>query len=218
MKKLIFSAPILLSIAGLTGCVSLKTDQPAQTNFKEVKAPERQATLAKLTNWNINGAFSLQNTKSKKNKVVIAAYSWNQFSRSYRIKISSSLNLYSLSINGRPGNVSLWKSAKKHYRASSPEGVMQKAMGWSLPISNLRYWVRGMPAPGGKKATYNKYGLLKTLNQQGWHIVYSGYVSRSGYDVPQTLIMRRGAVRLKIVVKHWTFHAARIKSMYSSNA
>lgn len=184
----------------LAGCVSLRVPAPSK-NYQVVSAQTRQQQLRRLNAWDIRGALSVQ----QGGQADIANYTWRQSgAKRFRISLSSSLNFYQIYLLGRPGRVTLWQTKKDSIVARSPERLLQKTLGWSLPISNLFYWIRGLALPGAKHARYDRYGHLTTLHQRGWFIQYGSYVKVDHLDLPQSIKLQRGKLKMKIVVKRWS--------------
>ena len=185
----------------MSGCISLTPPKHSEQAFKALTGAERQARLARIHRFAINGAFSIQQVGKKP---MLANYFWQQEGKNqYRIRISSALNLFNITVLGRLHSVTLWKSAKDHVTARTPEALLQKEMGWSLPIRNMFYWVRGMAAPGAKHIRRNKYGLLVGLTQDGWKIQFSDYSKIKGFDLPSKLKMKHASLNVTLVMKHW---------------
>ena len=189
------SAMLLL----LSGCTSLKLPPTGKTDFYKETWEQRQHSLQHIQNWNISGAFSI----TDQDKSVIASYTWRQHRDAYNIYIHSSLNLYTADIIGSSGSVLLRRANGQQFSAKTPEQLMQKQLGWQLPISKLLYWVRGLPAPGRYQATLDRYSHLIYLEQAGWQVRFSNYVPISYMDLPRTLQLNNLALRIKIVVKRW---------------
>ena len=63
--------------------------------------------------------------------------------------------------------------------AASPELLLRRALGWSVPVQSLRHWVLGLP---GRAAAYrlDGYGRLQSLELGGWLVSYDDYVSLAG--------------------------------------
>lgn len=187
----------------LSGCAVLRTPNPSE-RFVVQTPIARQAELSKIQYWKIEGAFSI--TQANK-RPEIANYSWFQLNpKSYRISISSALGLYHVQINREFGMVTLWKNGVHVSSAKTPEGLMQKALGWSLPIHELSSWIKGEPAKhaGFYVARYDAYGHLTVLQQKGWILHYSAY-RKSEYDVdfPRVVVMERPGILVKIVTRDW---------------
>lgn len=194
---------LLIAVFFLSGCSTLRPPKSSWTF--QIKTPmQRQAELAKLKYWRITGAFGV---KQLNQRSIIANYEWQQFDRGYRIHIISSLGLYSIEIHGSKKNVILWKNGTEPMAAKTPEGLMQKALGWSLPISNLQYWIKDMPAPqkhGIYKVKYDCFGHMIALQQDGWTLHFGSFSTKAGgIDLPQAIVMDRYNMSVKIVMKEW---------------
>ena len=129
---------ILLILTVLfAGCVSLKTPKQSPEHFRTLSAPVRQKSLGRLQRWSIQGAFSIV---EKGHKPVLANYSWLQRGKTYyKIQINSALDLFAITLTGGPHIVTLWRSARDHVSAKTPEALLYAQMGWRIPIRNLVY-------------------------------------------------------------------------------
>lgn len=184
----------------LTACVSLKLPNKGSQNFQKEPPQTRAAALRKIHYWSINGAFSVQHHR----KAELANYTWTQQNGAYDIRLSSALNLYTVSITGKPGQVSLHESKQGTLSASSPETLLTKRLGWSLPISDLNFWIRGLPAPGNSTPHYDSYGHLQSVQQQGWSVYFSNYSNVGKYDLPRTLNIEGHHLKIKVLIKNWS--------------
>ena len=98
----------------------------------------------------------------------------------------------------------MWKSVREHVSARTPEALLQKEMGWSIPVRNMFYWMRGMSAPGPKHERFDKYGHLVALAQQGWGMQFFSYRTVEGFDLPSKIVMKHsGGLHITIVMKKW---------------
>ncbi len=190
----------ILGIVGISlsisGCVNMYTTQ--QKHYTYAKPQQRKLNIAKVTSWNIQGAFSVQFAKQS----IMASYVWQQSGKKYNLKIAAPLNFATLVIKGQPGKVVMEKGTK-NYTAKTPEALMQKQMGWFLPVSNLYYWIRGFPAPGKHKITYDQYGHVRTLQQQGWMVRFENYQTVRGVDLPKIMQLQNAKLKVKLVIKTW---------------
>jgi len=195
----------LTSLLLLSGCAKMYLPTGSK-DFKVQSPSMRRAKLTVVKAWRIDGSLSIEKVGKKP---VIANFTWHQLNpRDYRIEISSPLGLYSASIYSQYGSVELWKNGVHVTTAKSPRKLMQKALGWWIPITQMRDWIKGMPAPvkkaGYYQARYDKYGHLTFLKQQGWTIYYSIYRKDDyGMDFPLLITMRRPGFNIKIIIQHW---------------
>lgn len=184
----------------LSGCAWLSRPTPAEN----IVIPEatRQNQIKAMNDWKAHGAISI----TYQGRTDIGSFSWDQSGSKYDLRTFGPLNMAGLRVTGRPGTAKLWKSSQTPVSASSPEQLMQGELGWHLPITNFRYWSRGIPAPNrDSQKRFDRFGHLVYLNQQGWTISYKNYQSVQGRDLPRTIIFNHDPVRVKMVIKSWKF-------------
>ncbi len=176
--------------------------QPA-ANATTSAAPQGNTTQAKqITSWNLKGSVSIQHQTGTD----FASVQWDQQGSQYSIALYGPLSLGKVQITGHPGQVTLAQSGKSTASAASPEQLMQKQLGWQLPLSNLYYWVRGIPAPGkATRTSYDASNHLKQLSQQGWTISYTDYTTVQQVDLPRRIWLMNPNLRVSLVIKNWSF-------------
>jgi len=98
----------------------------------------------------------------------------------------------------------------KFYENSTVEALLQQAIGWSLPVGGLDYWIRGLPQPGDERAPLlDGRGRAQTIRQAGWEIDYLAYFPASDVPaLPRRLRLENDAVMLKLAIERWQPAAA----------
>lgn len=192
---------VILGSALIAGCVNTTPPQ-SSTNFQTQNPAQRQTQLATVTSWDAAGALSIQRGGQSP---AIMRFEWHQQGpNTYQIHLAASLNVAEMTITGTPGRVTLQSDNKAPQSAPTADQLMQKALGWSLPVSSLWYWVRGMPAPGANQgAQYDHFGHLVSLQQSGWSIHLSDFHTVNGADLPQVIELQRPGLMARIVIKNW---------------
>ncbi len=194
---------IFCLITLLSGCATMQSpfDNPAVAPSNEKQSSkERSLQLQNFTRWETSGSVGI----SYQGKTDIGTFVWVQNDLAYDFKTYGPLNVASIRIEGRPGAATLWKNVNTPRKAASPEALMRRELGWFLPLSNLRFWSRGLAAPGPVNSTqYDRFGHLTFLQQQGWAIQYQRYQAAKGLDLPRNMVMTHGDIRVKIIFKKW---------------
>lgn len=195
---------LLVGLLGLlAGCANLNLPALKQKNkFSYLPPKVRRKAGLRLAYWRITGAFSFK----EPGRADVANFRWTQLGRNnYSIQMSSSLSVYNIMLDSKYGGVTLWASGHHPVQGKSPEALLKREVGWSIPISAMRYWVRGIPAPGKFQAKYDEFGHVTELQQKGWDIQFSKYRNFTTSDVPRLLKMRYPArqIQLKVAIKTW---------------
>ena len=81
---------------------------------------------------------------------------------------------------------------------------MLRATGLQVPVTGLRYWILGLPAPGAERSrVLDGQGRLLSLEQNSWSMDYRGYTDVDGLSLPRKLFLRRDDLRVRLVVEQW---------------
>jgi len=91
------------------------------------------------------------------------------------------------------------------FESESAEALLDQVIGWSIPISGLEYWIRGIPRPGSDYShLVGAGGRLKSLEQDGWSIRYRDYFSTQDLPrLPRRMQLVHSDLTLKLVVEYW---------------
>ena len=99
-------------------------------------------------------------------------------------------------------NIALLKFKDEHYRATSPEELMERLLGWTLPVSHALYWIQGHPDPD---SLFNPISNDQ-FEQAGWLISVLGNTTlNNGETVPRKLKLQNRDLTLTLIVSKWEF-------------
>lgn len=190
---------LLFSVFIICGCATITTTSKVN-NLSNLSWSERQQKIQNINSWELTSSISVQSP----NESTMAKVNWQQLADNYMITVSSVFNLGGVKLIGNKQNVTLWKSATDKITAPNPETLMQKELGWSLPIANMQYWIKGIPAPKLPKSfNLDATHHLTYLEQDGWQIRYVGYQSTNNIDLPEKVFFTNRQLQIKVVIKSW---------------
>lgn len=162
--------------------------------------PTRSERLARLECWELSAKLGIRTDDEGHGLVV----DWIQTGTSYEIDLYGPLGVGSASIAGRPGWVTMKVSSNRMMVGRDPETLVEREFGWRLPLSNLVYWVRGLPAPGAKDyASLDDRQRLSVLGQDGWQLTYLEYERAGGFSLPSRILLTDEVTTVKFLAKKW---------------
>ncbi|MDX1653968.1 MAG: lipoprotein insertase outer membrane protein LolB [Candidatus Competibacteraceae bacterium] len=186
---------LLLAAVGLllAGC-TLPTRPLAEGPWES-----RRMALAALEDWRLDGRIGVIQGEEGWH----GSLQWVQQGGHYRIDLIGPLGQGRAQIRGDPDGV-LLQTAEGSASAEDPGRLVEQALGVDIPVVGLRYWVRGLPAPGQVDDLQgDKQGRLTRLEQDGWVIEYPRYQSVDGLELPASIRARRDDVQVKLAVGQW---------------
>ncbi len=101
------------------------------------------------------------------------------------------------------GAVLEWTDGEVH-RADTVDELIEKWLGWTIPVNALAWWVRGLTAPGDwDLRQLDAQGKLEKLSQLGWNIEYGQYRDAGKVSMPMKLTAHRQSYTVKFAIQYW---------------
>lgn len=188
-----------LLCALLSACSSLPKPQPS--------ANSSATELLQLQQWQVQGKLGIRAPDNSGSLY----FNWNQQPEQYSIYLSGPLGQGATWIKGshnsrgKHNEISIKTGNQPERTASTPQALLHDTLGWSLPVEDLYYWIRGLPSPfsNATLVTRSDNGALDTLVQSGWQLQYQRFDEFAGLWLPKKLTAQHQNVRLTIVIKTW---------------
>lgn len=190
-KKLL----VIITCLTLAGCSVFKT-QPTSPEAP-ISWEQHQALLKNYASWELSGKVGIRTSQDSQS----ANLKWLQAQQSYQIDIHGPWGQGGASITGQPGNVTVQTDGKE-FKGENPEQILRNQLGWDLPISDIYWWIRGLPSPRMNFSQTLENNRLKTLHQDGWDINYLRYNSLTPV-LPSKLTLSRQDLRITVVINSW---------------
>lgn len=101
--------------------------------------------------------------------------------------------------------VVLTRADRQEHRADNVEALTRQALGWPLPLSQLQYWVRGLPVPGAAPAEAERDGAkrLTAFTQGGWRVALTYYDEGEYSGKVRRVDLVDGPNRIRFVIDTW---------------
>lgn len=197
------SIALLSLILLLTGCglFATKQDQDIIEQGNTKLWQQHKSKIAELTTWQIDGKVGIRSSKDSGSATLF----WLQQLDYYDIRLSGPLGRGATRIIGKPGDVTIEIAGQGRFSAATPEELLEQQIGWSLPVSHLVWWVKGLPAPNSQsRITLDAHSRLQKLQQDGWTIDYLEYADKGGYWLPERIKAYNSDLQVTLVAKQWT--------------
>ncbi len=130
---------------------------------------------------------------------------WRHAPERQTLLLSTPLGQGVAELHGDERGVELRDSAGRVHHAADAETLVHQALGVTLPVKGLAWWVVGNVRPDTHyQAEADADGRLAVLQQDGWRIEFSRYAESAGRFLPGKLIARRGDdLEIRVVVDQW---------------
>ncbi|VXC48474.1 Outer-membrane lipoprotein LolB [Pseudomonas sp. 8Z] len=187
-------------LALLTGCAGLTSHEVVEGKGNPAQWQAHKQQITQLDGWQINGKIGIRAPRDSGSATLF----WLQRQDYYDIRLSGPLGGGAARLTGRPGDILLEVANRGRYQAESPEALLREQLRLDLPVSNLLWWIRGLPAPESKsRITLDGASHLARLEQDGWQVEYLSYTEQNGYALPQRMKLHGQDLDVTLVIKDW---------------
>jgi len=192
---------IIVLMSFMISSCATSSDIDVSQDIPAFNQQQIQLELTNISDWKISGVIGIKYN----GKADSANYIWQQNGDNFYIKIYGPLGVGAVEISGDKNSVELTDSDGKKTKSANVDNLLNQKLGWSVPVSGLIYWVKGIAQPNENKYTkYDQKNLLESLEQDGWDIDYKDYKLINGkYPLPSKVFMSRDGVTIKVIIKSW---------------
>jgi outer membrane lipoprotein LolB len=129
---------------------------------------------------------------------------WTQDGKQTRMSLDGPLGAGGVQVTSDGTAVSIVTSRGDRLDNDAARAELANRLGFDPPLDSLRYWILGVPEPGHPaQESLDSQQRLSALQQDGWQIQYTDYMSVAGEWLPSKLTVQRQGVRLRVVVDGW---------------
>ncbi len=132
------------------------------------------------------------------------SFTWRQDRATTTLGLRGPLGAGGLEVVASPGALALSDATGRRLDAEAARAELRARLGADVPWASLRYWMLGVPAPGGPAAVEDRAEApRRIIDQDGWRIGYESYTLAAGYALPERFVATRPGIRVKVVVDDW---------------
>jgi outer membrane lipoprotein LolB len=185
----------VLILAVTAGCVTAPRKPAALAPW-----PQRRAQLQSLDPFELAGRVAV----AAGTEGFTAHLDWAQRGARSTVDLNGPLGIGGVHVVADGQTLDVDTSQGKTLTSGEARTELASKLGFDPPLGSLRYWVLGVPDPASPAAeTVGANQRLASLQQDGWQIDYSAYTAAGGDSLPQRMVLRRGDVRVRLIVDRW---------------
>ena len=200
MTRALRLAGVALFAVMLAACAAPRTRPGAATSAQLAQQAARERELAALTTWTLEGRLGV----SRPGDSGSGSLEWSQQGTRYRFSVHAPVTGRTWTLSGDAEHARLDGLREQTVEGDDAASLLERELGWNLPVARLVDWVRGARAPGAARITFRADGLPARIEQDGWTVEYLDYDSARDPPLPTRIFARRGDDRVRLAVRTWS--------------
>lgn len=158
--------------------------------------PSVLAANGQLEQWQLSGKIGLRNGSEGHS----AYLNWRQCGQHYDIRLTGPLGQGAAHLVGDEHQARLDTSDQQRYFAATAEQLLAQHFGWTLPVSQLFYWVRGIPTPD---QAHRLLPETSGFQQDQWRLSFPRLIAVEHYQLPAKAVAEQAPYKVTLVIKDW---------------
>ncbi len=171
---------IIAAVIGVQGCSALKGPEFVPAD------PES------LTEWSVEGSVIIKDEEGKKKTF----FEYKNVNGEYELAVrpESPVGETGAVVKGVEGEPESAQVIAKNPNAEK----LAKAITQTLPVDNMGYWLRALPATDSAKTEQDDQAVVTSMKEDGWDIEYKDYMKISHFRLPERIEMEKAKTEVEI--------------------
>jgi outer membrane lipoprotein LolB len=186
----------------LAACVPAAIHMKGDAGLLNAQQAREQA-LAHADHWVLEGRLGVSDGKQSGT----GSFSWNQDGDHYVFVMRGpTLSGANFRLSGGPDGALLEGLKDGPLQGPDAEALMHKALGWDVPLRDLRAWVLGLRADSGPaELSFGTDRLPAQLQQDGWTVDYPEWDEGRQPPLPKKVFAANPPYKVRLSIESWQF-------------
>lgn len=192
--------PLLLLLLPvlLTACMSTVRIKADASLLRAQRAREHK--LAHADHWQLQGRLGVSDGKHGGS----GSFSWIQNGEQYTFVLRAPITGKSFRLRGGPDGAELDGLDQGPLQGRDAETLMRQALGWEVPLRDLRAWVLGVRAPHvPAQLSFGENHLPSLLHQDGWSVDYRQWDDTRQPPLPTRVYASKPPYKVRLSIDSW---------------
>ena len=164
----------------------------------------REQALAHADHWTLQGRLGVSDGKTGGT----GSFSWTQNGDQYEFVLRGpAISGMNFRLSGGPDGALLEGLDGGPVHGSDAEVLMHKALGWDVPLRDLRAWVLGLRVDSGPaELSFGTDRLPSLLQQDGWAVDYREWDATRKPPLPTKVYAGKPPYTVRLSIESWQFN------------
>lgn len=190
-----------LAVLLLAGCASQRPRPGADPAHMAAQAA-REHALEGVDRWHLRGRIAVRSADDEGGS---GSLEWLQDGAAFSFRLQAPVTGRTWQLRGTPGRAVLEGLRAGPVTGPDAAWLLQRELGWDVPLGELRHWVLGARSGPGARIEFRSDGLPAVIEEAGWRVEYRAWDLDVQPPLPARLFARRGGDEVRLSVSSWEF-------------
>ena len=159
----------------------------------------RESALATHASWTLRGRLGVSNGQGSGS----GSLEWTQNGAAFRFSVQAPITGKTWVLSGDLNHAVLEGFGEQPVAGNDAARLLERELGWRVPVAELARWARGIRAPGAARITFRDDGLPASIEQSGWKVEYLDYDESVDPPLPSKVFASQGSYKVRVAIREW---------------
>lgn len=180
----------------LVSCAAPRVRPDAELMAAQV---QREQKLSAMADWSLKGRLAISGPGDSGS----GSLDWQQKGVEYRFTMHAPVTGKTWTLTGDGQIAELTGLHAESVSAANASDLLQRELGWNVPVVELASWVRGLRSAGPAEISFRADGLPAEFRQQGWLIEFREYDETRKPALPRRIFASNGEYKVRLAIQRW---------------
>lgn len=160
---------------------------------------QREQQLMAMNEWSLKGRLALSGPADSGS----GSLDWQQQGVDYRFTMHAPVTGKTWTLSGNGQTAELLGLQPTPITARDASTLLERELGWKVPVIELANWVRGVRANGPAEVIFRPDGLPAEFRQGDWLIEYREYDDTRQPALPRRIFASNGEYKVRLAIQRW---------------
>ena len=190
-----------MALALLLGACAGQKLRPVAADAESLRRQtEREQALRAHPAWQLQGRIGVSDGRDGGSGTL----DWRQQGDAFRFSVHAPVTGKTWVLSGDTTQARLEGLREQALESANATTLLERELGWQVPVTELVDWVRGMRAPGSARVEFRPDGLPARIEQAGWTVEFPAYDTAFSTPLPSRVFASKGAYKVRLAIREWT--------------
>lgn len=196
--RLLAALALPLALAACVGPRAKPSTRPVDAEQLARQAAREQA-LGAEADWSLRGRLGVSDGRDSGS----GSLEWTQRGDAFRFSVHAPVTGKTWTLSGDAGHATLQGLREQPVEAGDAQSLLERELGWHVPVAELTRWARGMRAAPDARIAFRADGLPAEIDEAGWKVEYLDYDTTRDPPLPSKVFAARGEYKVRLAIREW---------------
>ncbi|MEZ5462704.1 lipoprotein insertase outer membrane protein LolB [Dokdonella sp.] len=160
---------------------------------------QREQQLTAMSDWSLKGRLALSGPEDSGS----GSLDWQQKGVEFRFTMHAPVTGKTWTLSGNDHGAELTGLQPGPVAARDASSLLERELGWNVPVTELAHWVRGLRAAGPAEIVFRADGLPAEFRQAGWLVEFKEYDEAREPALPRRIFASNGEYKVRLAIQRW---------------